>query len=90
MERPPDLAHRILLHGIKPAFAANPHPQVDNNTGRKLGVAAGGERAKHEMFEDQKWKDSSCWGMANVLHGCLIRMSVGLSRLRMLLILLCV
>lgn len=77
MERPTDIAHRILLNGIKPAFAANPHPQVDSNTGRKLAVTAGGERARHEMFEDQRWKTPASWGISNVLHGCLIRMSVG-------------
>ena len=68
---------RLLSDGVKPAFAANPHPQVDSNTGRKLAVASGGERARHEMFEDQAWKSASSWGIVNVLRGCLERMPVG-------------
>lgn len=67
---------RLLNEGVKPAFAANPHPQVDSTTGRKLAVAAGGERAKHEMFEDQGWKSVSSWGIVDVLQGCLTRLSV--------------
>jgi hypothetical protein len=69
---------RLLSDGVKPAFAGNPHPQLDSGTGRKLAVAAGGERARHELFEDQAWKSAASWGICNVLEGCLARLSVSL------------
>jgi hypothetical protein len=70
---------RLLSDGVKPAFAGNPHPQLDSGTGRKLAVIAGGERARHELFEDQVWKSASSWGIYNVLEGCLARLSVSLA-----------
>ncbi|KAH8082638.1 hypothetical protein HD553DRAFT_62746 [Filobasidium floriforme] len=66
---------RLLSDGVKPAFAGNPHPQLDSGTGRKLAVIAGGERARHELFEDQVWKSAPSWGIYNVLEGCLARLS---------------
>ncbi|KAG0700062.1 hypothetical protein DFH29DRAFT_808042 [Suillus ampliporus] len=56
---------RILAHHLKPAFAANPHPRLNLQTGRKLHQPADTQDA----YEGQVWKTRV--GTGNVLGWCL-------------------
>lgn len=56
---------RILTHHLKPAFAANPHPRLNLQTGRKLPRPADTQDA----YEGQVWKMRI--GTGNVLGWCL-------------------
>ncbi|KAG1859001.1 hypothetical protein DFJ58DRAFT_726458 [Suillus subalutaceus] len=62
---PPLVLTRILTHHIKPAFAANPHPRLNLQTGRKLPRPADTQDA----YEGQVWKTRI--GTENVLGWCL-------------------
>ncbi|KAG1861688.1 hypothetical protein F4604DRAFT_2033222 [Suillus subluteus] len=62
---PPLVLTRILTHHIKPAFAANPHPRLNLQTGRKLPRPADTQDA----YEGQVWKTRI--GTGNVLGWCL-------------------
>jgi hypothetical protein len=62
---PPQVLTRILTHHLKPAFAANPHPRLNLQTGRKLHRPADTQDA----YEGQVWKTRI--GTGNVLGWCL-------------------
>lgn len=62
---PPLVLTRILTHHLKPAFAANPHPRLNLQTGRKLPRPADTQDA----HEGQVWKTRI--GIGNVLGWCL-------------------
>ncbi|KAG2147983.1 hypothetical protein DEU56DRAFT_103300 [Suillus clintonianus] len=62
---PPLVLTRILTHHLKPAFAANPHPRLNLQTGRKLHQPADTQDA----YEGQVWKTRI--GTGNVLGWCL-------------------
>lgn len=38
----------------------------------------GGERGRHEVFENQEWKTAAGWGLPSALKGCIEGMSVRL------------
>jgi hypothetical protein len=67
---PPQVLTRILTHHLKPAFAANPHPRLNLQTGRKLPQPADTQDA----YEGQVWK--TCVGTGNVLGWCLRNIEV--------------
>ncbi|KAG2130971.1 uncharacterized protein EDB93DRAFT_945759 [Suillus bovinus] len=56
---------RILTYYLKPSFAANPHPRLNLQTGRKLPQPADTQDA----YEGQVWKTRI--GTGNVLGWCL-------------------
>lgn len=67
---PPVVLTRILNHHLKPAFAANPHPRLNLQTGRRLHEPADTQDA----YEGQVWKMRA--GTSNVLGWCLRNIDV--------------
>lgn len=67
---PPLVLTRILTHHLKPIFAANPHPRLNLQTGRKLPRPADTQDA----YEGQVWKTRI--GIGNVLGWCLRNIEV--------------
>ncbi|PAV20807.1 atp :trna-specific trna nucleotidyltransferase [Pyrrhoderma noxium] len=64
-----ELIRSILEDYVKPIFLANPHPQVNLNTGRILPKLAGGSLASIDYYQEQNWKGQP--GVANVVSWCI-------------------
>ncbi|EGO01505.1 hypothetical protein SERLA73DRAFT_103331 [Serpula lacrymans var. lacrymans S7.3] len=62
------LLEYILKDHIRPIFQSNPHPHLNESTGRKLPRAAGGPMASQDYYEGQTWK--SYPGIFNVASWC--------------------
>ena len=64
-----ELIRSILEDYVKPIFLANPHPQVNLNTGRILPKLAGGSLASIDYYQEQNWKGQP--GVTNVVSWCI-------------------
>ncbi|KAH9853953.1 hypothetical protein C2E23DRAFT_727760 [Lenzites betulinus] len=64
-----DLLEKVLRDHVKPIFSANPHPNINVETGRKLAHSAGGPLGHLDYLEAQQWKSHP--EIYNVLSWCL-------------------
>lgn len=73
-----DLVREVLTHNLKPIFKASPHPNLNTETGRKLGGYAGGPMAMQDYYEEQVWKEYP--GIGKVVLWCVRHIPVCIRR----------